>query len=311
MTDTLTPENDAPKRDAEVREALIDQMRGITETRVLATSPDVPAFELREMPNGTGGTKLQFEGYASVVERGYDIWSPALGDYTEIIARDAFAKTLSENPDVSLKINHDALPLARTTAGDLQLSADNTGLLARAELNRERADVLLVRQAVEAGHLGAMSFAFRVTRQEWQGNDQEIRRITELNLNHGDVSIVEHPANGATTGMMSLRSKLSEGGITVSAMGALFRELRAGATLSAVNEATLKHILSLVASADTAVDEAQQLISDLLGVTNPDEAQDAAMWADQEPDSDDEGMRSGSPKLALAQLRSASSYLRK
>ena len=30
-------------------------------------------FEMREKPDGTGGTKLHFTGYASVTERGYTI----------------------------------------------------------------------------------------------------------------------------------------------------------------------------------------------------------------------------------------------
>jgi len=283
--------------------ALRDQMRGFIETRVMAISTDGPAFELREVPNGTGGTKLNFEGYASVVERGYDVWAPSVGDFTEVIDQRAFAKTLSENPDVSLKINHEGLPLARSTAGDLRLSADSTGLLAGADLNPERSDVKLLRQAVEAGHLGAMSFAFRVTRQDWS-DDGATRRISEVNLNRGDVSIVEHPANGATTGMMSLRNAVERTMVTTDTP-AMVSEIRA--KLADADEAVLKHILSLVSAADTAVDEAQPLLADLLGVPNPDIAQDAAM----DRSSGDEGIEVRQPsRLAIAQLRAVASHRR-
>ena len=283
--------------------ALRDQMRGFIETRVMAISTDGPAFELREVPNGTGGTKLNFEGYASVVERGYDVWAPSVGDFTEVIDQRAFAKTLSENPDVSLKINHEGLPLARSTAGDLRLSADSTGLLAGADLNPERSDVKLLRQAVEAGHLGAMSFAFRVTRQDWS-DDGATRRISEVNLNRGDVSIVEHPANGATTGMMSLRNAVERTMVTTDTP-AMVSEIRA--KLAGADEAVLKHILSLVSAADTAVDEAQPLLADLLGVPNPDIAQDAAM----DRSSGDEGIEVRQPsRLAIAQLRAVASHRR-
>ena len=283
--------------------ALRDQMRGFIETRVMAISTDGPAFELREVPNGTGGTKLNFEGYASVVERGYDVWAPSVGDFTEVIDQRAFAKTLSENPDVSLKINHEGLPLARSTAGDLRLSADSTGLLAGADLNPERSDVKLLRQAVEAGHLGAMSFAFRVTRQDWS-DDGATRRISEVNLNRGDVSIVEHPANGATTGMMSLRNAVERTMVTTDTP-AMVSEIRA--KLADADEAVLKHILSLVSAADTAVDEAQPLLADLLGVPNPDIAQDAAM----DRSSGDEGIEvRQTSRLAIAQLRAVASHRR-
>lgn len=289
MTDTLDHTTD-----------LRSEMRGVLEHRVLAVVTDGPAFELREVPNGTGGTKLNFEGYASVVERGYDVWAPAVGDFTEVIDTRAFNKTLSENPDVSLKVNHEGLPLARSTAGDLRLGADSTGLLASADLNPERSDVKLLRQAVEAGHLGAMSFAFRVTRQDWS-DDGQTRRITELNLNRGDVSIVEHPANGATTGMMSLRNAI-ERTMHANESSGLIEEIRAA--IAGADEATLKHVLSLLSSADTALDEAQPLLAGVLGVTNPDIAQDAAL--ERSEDGEEVEIRTPS-RLAIAQLRAVAS----
>ena len=284
MTDTLDHTAD-----------LRSQMRGVVETRVLAVQADLPAFELREVPNGTGGTKLNFEGYASVVERGYDVWAPGVGDFTEVIDERAFNKTLSENPDVSLKINHEGLPLARSSAGDLHMSADGTGLLASADLNPERSDVVLLRQCIEAGHLGA----FRVQRQDWS-EDGETRRITELNLNRGDVSIVEHPANGATTGMMSLRNAIERTTLADDTPD-LIEEVRAA--ISGADEATLKHVLSLLSSADTALDEAQPLLAGVLGVENPDIAQDAALDR-----SEDDEIETRTPsRLAIAQLRAVAS----
>jgi phage head maturation protease len=52
----------------------------------------------------------RIEGLASSTESPYD-----MGSYTETIKRGAFARTLRENPDVQLLINHEGLPLARTT----------------------------------------------------------------------------------------------------------------------------------------------------------------------------------------------------
>lgn len=291
--ETITP-------DSNIRAALQEQMRGLTETRcVRQQAEDVTPFEMREIPNGTGGTSLSFTGYASMVERGYEMWSPALGDYTEVIARDAFTKTLRETPDVSFKVNHDGLPMAKTSAGDLQLSSDSTGLYTEARVNPERADVLLMRQAIEAGHLNEMSFAFRVTRQDWT-DDGMTRRIQEVNLNKGDVSVVEFGANPFTAGSLSLRNRLADAGVTAEQLVAAYRALTTFNETRALDPdvaACLSTVLQLVSIADTAVDVSQVLLSEMLGVENPDEDQDAAL----------DGGEAAAPRrnrLALVQLRS-------
>lgn len=300
-------------QDTDVRAALQEQMRGVTETRcVRQQADDITGFEMREVPDGTGGTMLRFSGYASIVERGYDMWSPALGDYTEVISRDAFQKTLRENPDVSFKVNHDGLPMAKTSSGDLVLSSDMTGLYTEARVNPERADVLLMRQAIEAGHLNEMSFAFRVVRQDW-ADDGMTRRIQEVNLNKGDVSVVEFGANPHTAGMLALRNRLQETGLTYDQILAAYRALTTFNETRALDPdvaATLSTVLQLVSIADSAVDVSQVLLSDVLGVENPDEAQDAAL-EDADPDvdatEDDEAASMRRARLARTQLRMVAS----
>jgi len=298
--ETITP-------DSNIRAALQEQMRGLTETRcVRQQAEDVTPFEMREIPNGTGGTSLSFTGYASMVERGYEMWSPALGDYTEVIARDAFTKTLRETPDVSFKVNHDGLPMAKTSAGDLQLSSDSTGLYTEARVNPERADVLLMRQAIEAGHLNEMSFAFRVTRQDWT-DDGMTRRIQEVNLNKGDVSVVEFGANPFTAGSLSLRNRLADAGVTAEQLVAAYRALTTFNETRALDPdvaACLSTVLQLVSIADTAVDVSQVLLSEMLGVENPDEDQDAALDEGTQPSDDGEAAAPRRNRLALVQLRS-------
>ena len=298
--ETITP-------DSNIRAALQEQMRGLTETRcVRQQAEDVTPFEMRVIPNGTGGTSLSFTGYASMVERGYEMWSPALGDYTEVIARDAFTKTLRETPDVSFKVNHDGLPMAKTSAGDLHLSSDSTGLYTEARVNPERADVLLMRQAIEAGHLNEMSFAFRVTRQDWT-DDGMTRRIQEVNLNKGDVSVVEFGANPFTAGSLSLRNRLADAGVTAEQLVAAYRALTTFNETRALDPdvaACLSTVLQLVSIADTAVDVSQVLLSEMLGVENPDEDQDAALDEGTQPSDDGEAAAPRRNRLALVQLRS-------
>jgi HK97 family phage prohead protease len=146
-------------------------------------------------------------GYASVVEHAYDVYGgPEKGGWTETIARDAFNVTLAAKPDVAFLINHDGIPLARTRSGTLALSADNTGLASEASVDGASPLGQTLRSAMARGDLDQMSFGFRVTRQEWS-EDYTERRITEVSLDHGDVSIVTYPANPATSmSIVSARS---------------------------------------------------------------------------------------------------------
>jgi HK97 family phage prohead protease len=255
--------------------------------------------EIRTAPDGTGGTRLLFTGYASVVEAPYEMedW---LGPYVEIIRSGGFTKTLSEDPDVIFCLNHDwtAAPMARTKAGTLRLSEDSTGLDVGADLDAKRADVYAVQSCMEAGELDAMSFAFYVVRQLWSP-DYEQRDIIEIELDGGDTSIVTHPANPATTGTTSLRKQAGLALARSKVPGLIIErariEKRAGATLSADTRTTLQEVLDLVAEADVAVDLAQEVLSELMGVPNPDD--------DNETDSNESLSASDDPAVIRERLR--------
>ncbi len=70
-------------------------------------------------------------GYASLSATPYD-----MGSYEEQISPGAFA-SLSSRPDVQLLVNHEGLPLARTTNGSLMLREDDKGLRFDAQLDRD------------------------------------------------------------------------------------------------------------------------------------------------------------------------------
>jgi HK97 family phage prohead protease len=160
----------------------------------------VPPLVMRAASDGA--PTLRFEGYASVTERAYDVYGGPPFGWSETIARGAFAKTLNENPDVVFLVNHDGLPMARTLSGTLELEEDKTGLRAVAPaLDPEDRDVQWIAPKMARGDLDEMSFAFRVSRQEWN-EDYTDRRITEVNMSRGDVSIVRYGANPATSGTL-------------------------------------------------------------------------------------------------------------
>ncbi|NQE88515.1 HK97 family phage prohead protease [Nocardia terpenica] len=135
---------------------------------------------------------------------------PAAGGFSEIVAPGAFDRTLKERADVHLLINHDGMPLARTKSGTLRLGADSTGLQVEADLDRRDPDVQRLETKMARGDMDEMSFAFRVKDDVWS-QDQTERRITEISLHKGDVSVMNFGANPATTASLravSLRSVL-------------------------------------------------------------------------------------------------------
>lgn len=190
------------------------QRRNVRENR----SRPFEGMELREQSNGT----LRFTGYASVTESPYEMqdW---LGDYTEVVRRGAFSKTLAEGADVPFKLNHDGMTLARTKSGTMRLAEDSTGLHVEADLDPSNGQVRDIRSAMERGDLDEMSFAFRVTRQEWSP-DYTQRDITEVNLNKGDVSIVNYGANPHTAGLTALRGLMAGTVLTREMLDELLRE---------------------------------------------------------------------------------------
>lgn len=239
----------------------------------------VKEFEVTSAPDGTGGTRLTFTGYAAVVDHTFthgDAW----GDYQFTLKSGCFNKTLpktGQQPDTIFCLNHDhdAVPMARTKAGTMQLSQDSRGLINVAKLDGSRADVYAVQSAVDAGELDAQSFAFKITQQQWS-DDFTKRDVYEVDLNgpNTDTSVVTWPANPATTGSVGLlRAKASamlRTGVPALVVETAHTERLAGRALSANTMTALQAVLGLIADADTALDQAQPLLAALMGVPDPD-----------------------------------------
>ena len=128
-----------------------------------------------------------------------------LGWYDEIIERGALDTT--DLKDVRLLVNHnvDMIPLARsrnnTENSTMQLTADDNGLLIRADLDTENnSDSKSLYSAVGRGDVDGMSFMFTVDKDSWDDPDSEhptrhirsIRRVFE-------VSAVTVPAYSQTS----------------------------------------------------------------------------------------------------------------
>lgn len=183
------------------RQDILNHERG-TARRHMAL--DLETIEFRGLEDGS----LRFAGYASVTEYGYEVYGGPPFGWTETIARGAFKKTLAEGADVNFLINHEGMSLARTKSGTLTLLEDKVGLRANADLDPANPDVQRLQSAIKRGDIDEMSFGFRVERDEWldeRGDPSNKmvgtqRRITEVNMNKGDVSSVNYGANDGTSG---------------------------------------------------------------------------------------------------------------
>lgn len=148
-------------------------------------------FAAVEERNEDDKDTLLFTGYASVFDKPYGVRDQK-GQYKETIKQGAFKKTLNEQDDVRFLVNHDGIPLARTSSGTLKLEEDDYGLFVRAELDPTNPTVAEVASAMKRGDLNEMSFAFAAIRDEFNKQGDE-RNVTEARL--FDVSVVTYPAN--------------------------------------------------------------------------------------------------------------------
>jgi len=157
-------------------------------------------FELRAGANDG----VHVSGYAAVFNQRANIG----GMFSEVIAPGAFARSLSG--DVVFLINHEGLPLARTTSGTLDLAEDDHGLKMGSTLDALDPDVLSITGKMKRGDLNKMSFAFSADVEEWDDTgDIPLRTIKEATLY--DVSIVTSPAfEGTEIGLRSLTRWRSE-----------------------------------------------------------------------------------------------------
>jgi HK97 family phage prohead protease len=286
-TGKQTDEAESKPRIGSVREPVPAAFRGdmiqVREERV----PVRREFELREVPNGAGGTNLRFTGFACVTDARYEMedW---LGTFGETVSKGSFTKTLDEGADVAFLLNHQGMALARTKSGTMKLSEVTepglspvigvTGLHTEALLDAANPQIAAIRSAVERGDLDEMSFAFRVMRQEWN-DDYSERYINEVSLDKGDTSLVNYGANPHTGGTVALRQRaMTRDRFDVQAvLAAAVAEMRAGKTISAQTAAKLQEAYPHLDSMGAAADGIKSMVDDLIAMNAPDpEAESAA-----------------------------------
>lgn len=283
-------------------------------------------------------------GYAAKFNR----FSQNLGGFVEQIHPSFFNKSAGDGfPGVMARYNHsDNMLLGTTAGGTLRLAVDGTGLDYTVDPPAARADVV---ELITRGDVRQSSFAFRTATSggdDWGMTEQGFPLRTLLSGALVDVAPVNTPAYlDTSTGLRSLAARLDvdpaeveqaaqrgelrkflgkpapivvDLGKTRAAnpseaqpMAANPTEDPADATLAPETRETLGQILQLIAAADNAVDVAQELLSDLLGVPNPDDADEGM---ETEPDGDEPpannagrsiGQGATHPAVSLRQRRTA------
>lgn len=180
------------------------------------TLTPLPATERRRLDLGASGFHVRaadgddtapvFEGYAAKFNERTAIGNPLRWGFYEEVAPSAFTKTLQE-ADVRFLVDHDTrLLVARTSADDLRLSTDRTGLAVVADLDTELSYVRDLVRNLEKRRITGMSFGFEVVKDDWatetvetnDGNTTEVEVRTLLEVKLWEVSAVTFPAYDST-----------------------------------------------------------------------------------------------------------------
>lgn len=218
--------------------------------------------------NRDGRNFYQVEGYASVFNVEYEMWD-AFGSYTESVDSNAFSKSLANDPDVAFLTNHRGVTMARTTNGTLDVFADSVGLGVKALLNADRQDVRDLASAINDKLIDQMSFAFILNEGDWN-KDFDRFRITEADINRGDVSAVNYGASPYT----SIEARASEWladaervslPLARAALGRLAVRLGSSGSVPAASRAltsmdTDESVTELMAALDATLDSASDLV---------------------------------------------------
>ena len=166
--------------------------------QIMSNKLEVRSFSDLEIRDGDDSVTVV--GYASVFDQETVIWD----EFREVVRKGAFSEAVNRD-DVQLLVNHDGLPLARTTSNTLTLTEDATGLRMESKLDISDPDVARIIPKMKRGDLSKMSFAFRVKEQRWTDHDNAMPLRELLDLELSDVSIVSTPAYDGTS--VSLRAE--------------------------------------------------------------------------------------------------------
>lgn len=134
--------------------------------------------------------KRYIEGYFARYGSRYQLW----GDAYETVDPGAFR--LERDSDVRALTNHDTtLVLGRTTAGTLELRADDAGLWGRVEINEKDQDAVNLYERVARRDVTQCSFGFDILDESQEYRQDEGQTVFHLrDVKLYEVSVCTFPA---------------------------------------------------------------------------------------------------------------------
>ena len=165
------------------------------------------SFEIRAENDEIKGNFV--EGTAIVFDKRTN-----LGEFDEIISKDALSKT--DLKDVRFLVNHntDMIPLARSRNNNenstMQMTVEEDGLKVRVNLDTEKnTEAKNLYSAIQRGDVSGMSFMFTVRGDKWEDLETEhpTRVITDIEKVY-EVSAVTFPAYEQTDISARCKEKL-------------------------------------------------------------------------------------------------------
>lgn len=165
------------------------------------------SFEIRAENDEIKGNFV--EGTAIVFDKRTN-----LGEFDEVISKDALSKT--DLKDVRFLVNHntDMIPLARSRNNNenstMQMTVEEDGLKVRVNLDTEKnTEAKNLYSAIQRGDVSGMSFMFTVRGDKWEDleTDHPTRIITDIEKVY-EVSAVTFPAYEQTDISARCKEKL-------------------------------------------------------------------------------------------------------
>ncbi|MBB2794425.1 UNVERIFIED_ORG: hypothetical protein GGD58_003295 [Rhizobium pisi] len=122
------------------------------------------------------------------------------GEFRELLAPGCFARTLRDNPDVVMILDHDpGRVLGRTTANTLTLREDGAGLWFELDPDPTTPSGQEAIGTVRRKDVRGCSFGFRVRSEEWQDGENRLPLRIVKDVDLFEVTLTAFPAYGDTS----------------------------------------------------------------------------------------------------------------
>ena len=210
-------ERAASLADVEPAAEVSDEERGLRRALAIADHPDLATFRAAgslTLAAGDGSEPLRFTGHPTTFGTLFAI-SPYWPELQQFIDPAAFDGSLADDPSVVFLFDHAGLPMSHTKATDaaclLSLGTDDEGLTFDARAPRSDAYAMDIAARVAAGVLTEMSISVLIVNYEWMPPLYLIRKLTELDIDRGDVSVVRYGLNPVTDVAVKYSADVAEG----------------------------------------------------------------------------------------------------